>query len=373
MTIKNKPLYIHIPFCEHLCAYCDFAKVYYDEKQAEKYLHALIKEMEENPIKDCPTIYIGGGTPSALTLEQLDFLLSFVSPLLQEKGEFTLECNIENIDEKKLSLFRKYGVNRLSFGVQSFQPALLEKMGRHHRKENVMRVVMLAKEFGFDNINLDFIYGFPEQTLEDLIQDIEIFCDLKVPHLSLYSLTVSPHTLFSLQNIEERDQDTLRTYYDEIYTRLQKAGYHRYEVSNFALEGYESKHNPYYWRNNEYIGVGAGAHGYLFGIRYENTKSIPHYIEGKRRIYEEKVTKKDQILYEIMLNLRMEEGIHQTQFVARFGQEVWNQFIAMTIPYQKTGWLIQEKDRLFCSHDGLMVLDTMLREFFYQFEKEETI
>lgn len=371
MTTKNKPLYIHIPFCQHLCAYCDFAKVYYDERQADDYLDALIHEIQSYHITDCPTIYIGGGTPSALSIEQLDMLLCFVAPLLEKKGEFTIECNIENVDENKLALFRKYGVNRLSFGVQSFQPTLLQKMGRHHQKEDVIRVVHLAKEFGFNNINLDFIYGFPSQTLEDLMQDIKMFCALKVPHLSLYSLTISPHTLFSLSKVEERDQDTLRTYYDAIYNRLQKAGYHRYEVSNFALEGYKSKHNPYYWRNDEYIGVGAGAHGYFHGIRYENTKSIPHYIEGKRRIEEETVTKKDQILYEIMLNLRMEEGLHHTQFVARYGLEKWNQFVKMTLPYQKTGWLIQENDRIFCSHEGLMVLDTMLRDFFYQLEEEE--
>lgn len=371
MTIKNKPLYIHIPFCQHLCAYCDFPKAYYEKKQADDYLCALLNEIEEYQVESCPTIYIGGGTPSALSLDQLDKLLSAVAPLLQENGEFTMECNMENTDPEKLALFQKYGVNRLSFGVQSFQKDLLEEMGRHHQKEDVMRILHLAREMGFQNINIDLIYGFPKQTIEDIKRDISFFCKLRVPHISIYSLTISPHTLFAIQQVEERDQDDLRLFYDTIFAHLQQAGYQRYEVSNFALPGYASRHNQYYWRNDEYIGVGAGAHGYLQGIRYENTKSIPYYIKGKRVIRQEKVAKKDQMLYEVMLNLRTMEGIHQKQFVNRYGEEAWQQFIALTMQYQKKGFLIQDANRLYCSADGLMILDSMLRDFFYQLEKEE--
>lgn len=366
---KNKSLYIHIPFCTHLCAYCDFPKFIYDDCFVGAFLDALIKEINDYNIESCPTIYIGGGTPSSLSEIQLIKLLEVVSPKLEDDGEFTFECNIENITKEKMLILKKYGVNRLSFGVQSFNDDLLHLMNRHHNKEDAFKIIKEAKELGFNSINIDLIYGFKEQTKEMLLNDLNIFISLNIPHLSIYSLTIHQNTVFGINHYQEQNEDDSRDYYDLILDFMKKNGYTRYEVSNFALEGYESKHNQVYWNNDEYIGVGLGAEGYLDNIRYANTKSISSYINGKTIMSKEKVSLYDKMMYEIILRLRTKKGINKEIFIERYGKEYFNKLQNSLNKFKNDGLVFENKEYICCSNEGLMILDYILRTVFIELEK----
>ena len=367
--VKNKALYIHIPFCTHLCAYCDFPKLIYNSRFVGAFLDALIDEINSYDIEQCPSIYIGGGTPSSLNEEELIKLLKVVSPKLKKYGEFTFECNIENISKNKLLILKQYGVTRLSFGVQSFNDELLKSMNRHHNKEQTLEVIKIAKEIGFTNINIDLIYGFKEQTKELLIKDLETFIGLNIPHLSIYSLTIHKNTVFGINNYQEQDEDSSRDYYDLILDFMVKHGYTRYEVSNFALEGYESKHNQVYWNNDEYVGVGLGAEGYLDDIRYANTRSISSYIKGKTIKTKEEVSLYDKMLYEIILRLRTKIGIDKEIFKSRYGSEYLLKLENSLEQFIKDGLIILNEDYICCSDNGLMILDHILRTIFIALEE----
>lgn len=367
--IINKSLYIHIPFCTHLCAYCDFPKLIYDNHFVGAFLDALIKEIDSYDIEDCPNIYIGGGTPSSLNEKELIRLLEVTSPKLQDEGEFTFECNIENITKEKLIILKKFGVNRLSFGVQSFNDELLSLMNRHHNKEEIFKKIKIAKDLGFENINIDLIYGFKEQTKEMLLNDLKTFLLLNIPHLSIYSLTVHQNTLFGINNYPEQDEDNSREYYDLILDFMIKHGYERYEVSNFALKGFESKHNQVYWNNDEYIGVGLGAEGYLNNIRYANTKSISSYIDGKTIVSREEVSLYDQMIYEIILRLRTKKGINKRIFVSRYGIENLNKLSKSLKVFKDDNLVMENEDDIYCLEDGLMILDHILRNVLIDLEK----
>lgn len=356
-------LYIHIPFCEHICAYCDFCKIIYYPETIKKYLSCLKKELQSYGIKKYQTIYIGGGTPTSLSVEELRDLLSFVSPYLSYGGEFTIEGNIENTNKEKLLLFKEYGINRLSFGVQSFSIDILQKANRFHTPQDTIKIIKLAKDIGFQNINIDLIYGFKEQTQALLKEDLKSFLSLNINHISLYSLTVPQHTLFYNQSYEALSEDESRAMYDLIYQTLTTHGFHRYEVSNFAIAGYESRHNQVYWHNKEYIGIGLGASGYYRKIRYTNTKSMNNYLNGKTIHEKEEVTISDEIFYEIMLGLRLEEGLDLLQFKEQYGKDNYQKLMNNSTKFINDNLLIIKDNHLFCSYDGMMILDYILRSF----------
>ncbi len=302
-------LYIHIPFCEHICSYCDFAKEYYQKKRVELYLNALKEELASYDIKDISSIYIGGGTPSSLSEDELEFLLSSLDPYVKDNISFTFEANAENLSLNKIKLLKKHHVNRVSIGVQTFNERLIKIISRHHDENMVKEVISNLIENGINDINIDLIYGLPTQTEDELLEDILKFTSLDVTHISTYALSVNKNTFFYNEGVKESDEDQVSSMYELIVNELKKKGFNRYEVSNFSKNGYESKHNLIYWRNEEYFGIGVGASSYIDSIRYDNTKSIDHYIKGKRRIYEEKLTPIDKEYYSIMLGLRLKEGI----------------------------------------------------------------
>lgn len=307
--MKNKGLYIHIPFCSNICSYCDFSKFFYNEEFVDRYLLMLEKELESYQIDNISSIYIGGGTPSSLKVHQFEKMLLLAHKYFKDGMSFTVEANVENLSEDKIALLRKYQVNRVSLGVQTFNDDLLKSLNRYHNKEQVITVINNLIKYNINDINVDLIYALPNQTMDMLKEDLDIIVTLPITHISTYSLMINPNTLFSIKGIQEQDEDTVREMYDYIYEYLKRNGFNRYEVSNFSREGYESKHNLIYWRNQEYYGIGVGASGYLDNIRYDNTKSLNKYFEGVTRVNEEILTEKDKDFYLVMLGLRLKEGI----------------------------------------------------------------
>ncbi len=303
-----KSAYIHIPFCQNICSYCDFCKFYYDKKEVSKYLLSLEQEIIENYQKEeLETIYIGGGTPSSLSLEELRRLLSIVQKLHFSKNyEYTVECNIENISEEKIKLLSSFGVNRISIGIQTFQEKYLKFLNRKHTRKEILEKISMIKKY-ISNINVDLIYAIPGETIEELEDDLNSFLSLNIPHISTYSLIIEEHTVLYNQKVKNISEDLDLKMYERIQEKLKD--YNHYEISNFSLPGFESKHNLTYWNNEEYYGFGLGASGYVNGLRYENTRSMNHYLQGNRVLEAHQLTEQEKIENEFILGLRKLEGI----------------------------------------------------------------
>ncbi len=358
-------LYIHIPFCAHICSYCDFSKVLYDEKWAFQYIKELEKEIDSYHIDHkLETIYIGGGTPTCLKDELLDEILAYVSPLLKEDGEFTIEGNPENINEKKLSILKKRGVNRLSIGLESSKKEFLDLMGRKHTYEDTKNAVNLAKKVGINNISVDIIYALPKQTLEDLSADIDALLALDVPHLSSYSLTISKGTLFYNKGYKETDDELSATMYELILNRLREAGYTRYEVSNFAKDEQYSRHNLVYWHDKEYYGVGLGASGYLKNIRYTNTRSLKEYLNGNYIAEKEELSIESQLEDYFLTNLRLSSGFKKGDFQNRFGFSFSSKYKNQLDKLKNEGLLVEDESSIFPTDKGILLLDRILLALF---------
>lgn len=362
MTSNNscKSLYIHIPFCAHICKYCDFTKLFYNEKFAKSYLKALFNEIDSYHINKVETIYIGGGTPTSLSDEDFELLLKKVSPFLKENAEFSVEANVENLTPKKMGIMKKYKVNRLSIGVESTSNERLKEIGRSHTYEDAIKVVNEAKKCCFDSINVDLIYGFEGQNKEELEKDLDNILALQTEHISIYSLIVSKGTQFFNQGYKEQNQEDSRIFYDLILEKLRKSGFKRYEISNFAKNEKYSKHNMTYWKDEEYYGVGLGASGYLNGTRYENTKNLNDYLGGKYIANKEKVDINQDIEYFLLTNLRMEDGFLRSEFKDRFGVDFADMFKNKIERFISSGDLLIEENRIRLSDNGLMLMDYIL-------------
>lgn len=360
----NNSLYIHIPFCEHICPYCDFTKLFYFSKFSKPYLEALFKEIDSYHLKKMETIYIGGGTPTSLSDDEFESLLKKVSNLLKKGGEFTCEANVENLTLQKLSLMTRYGVNRLSIGIQSTHNERLSQIGRFHTFEKAKEVIKKARDAGFRNINVDLMYGFPSQTLDEVKDDVRNILSLKTEHISIYSLIVSPGTLFFNKNIKEQNQDDSRLFYDTILSLMRDAGYERYEISNFSKPGYESRHNLVYWHNQEYYGVGLGASGYVNGVRYKNTPNLDQYLKGEYVSEREKVDQKLLREYFLMTHLRLKEGFSLSEYKELFGEDFLQKYQAKIDEYAKNNFVKISDGKFAFTDDGLMVMDRLILSFF---------
>ena len=338
-----KSIYIHIPFCKTICSYCDFWKMYYNEKLVDKYLQELEKEINKRYKNEIiETLYIGGGTPSSLNIQELNKLFEIIKKIKKSKNiEFTFECNIENITKEKLELLYKNGINRLSIGIQTFNEKFLKFLNRNHTKEEIKTKIEIAKKTGFKNINVDLIYAFPDETIEDLDNDIEEFLKLNIPHISTYSLIIEPHTKLYIDKIQNIEEDLDRQMYDLICKKLKN--YNHYEISNFAEENYESKHNLTYWNNENYYGFGLGASGYINNIRYNNTRNIKKYLEGKY-VQEETILDKNMTIEnEFILGFRKIKGINICHFNKKYG----NIFYENVKKLIEEGKIINDGDNLY--------------------------
>ena len=341
-----KSMYIHIPFCTSICSYCDFCKFFYNSELADKYIDSLIKEIKDNYKGEAlDTIYIGGGTPSSLTINQLDKLLSFIKTNIKTSNEleYTIECNVMDITKDKLELFKKYNINRLSIGIESFNEKVLSFLERNYTKKDIIERVNLAKEY-FTNINIDLIYAVPNETIDILKEDIDSFINLDIPHISCYSLIIEDHTKLSIKETEYIDQDLDYDMYKLIESTLEEKGYSHYEVSNYSKDGYESKHNLCYWMNHKYYGFGLGASGYIDNYRYTNTKNINKYLNGNYISEKEIVTKEIDASNYAILGLRTKYGVNKKEFKDKIGTSFEDYFDTSDLSSnEKTYYLDKDK------------------------------
>lgn len=363
-STKNKSLYIHIPFCEHICPYCDFTKLFYLQKFSKPYLEALFKEIDSYHLKKMETIYIGGGTPTSLSDEEFEMLLKKVSNLLKKGGEFTCEANVENLTPQKLSLMARYGVNRLSVGIQSTHDERLSQIGRFHSFKQAQEVIEEARKAGIKNINVDLMYGFVGQTLDEVKDDVENIIKLNTEHVSIYSLIISPGTLFFKKNIKEQNSDDSRLFYDTILKMMRDAGFERYEISNFSKPGFESRHNLVYWHNQEYCGVGLGASGYLNGVRYKNTPSLDVYLKGNYVSETEKVDQKLLHEYFLMTHLRLKEGFSLKEYKDLFNKDFYLKYRDLIHDYVSRGLATIDDEKFAFTDDGLIIMDSLILPLF---------
>ena len=330
-------VYIHIPFCHQICNYCDFNKVFFKNQPVDEYIEALGREMEmtvaqmPEAFSNIETIFLGGGTPTALSAKQIEKLLSLITkhiPMSSVK-EFSSEANPDELTIDKLQALYNGGVNRLSMGVQSFDQSLLKKIGRTHSNEHVYETIQNARNVGFKNISIDLMYGLPGQSMEQWQETLEKALALKLPHYSAYSLIVEPKTIFYIQYAKGKlhlpTEDLEADMYGVLMDTMEAHGLRQYEISNFANEGYESTHNKIYWDNDEYAGFGAGAHGYLEGVRYSNVAPIKKYIDtvmaGERPLlHEHEVTGDEKLEEQMFLGLRKSAGVTHEEFEMKFSQ-----------------------------------------------------
>lgn len=327
-------VYIHIPFCESICSYCDFTKFYYDEDRASKYLDALKLEVLKYYKNDLvKTIYIGGGTPSSLSINNLKKLFDIIKLFRYEELEFTFECNID-ISEEKLKLLKQNGVNRISIGLQSISPKLLKIMNRIHTKEQVVDKINVIKKY-FNNINIDLIYALKDETILDLNDDLKFFLSLDVAHISTYSLIIEKNTLLYINKYPMIDEDIDYKMYKIINKTLVKNGYINYEISNYCKKGYYSRHNLTYWNNLNYYGFGIGASGYINDTRYDNTKSYKKYISGFYRNDETILSIKEKIENEFILGFRKINGISIEDFKNKYSFDLKNLEIVKKLVSEK--------------------------------------
>ncbi|MBR4351138.1 MAG: radical SAM family heme chaperone HemW [Bacilli bacterium] len=349
-----KSCYIHIPFCKKICSYCDFCKIYYNEIFINKYLDALEKEIDtyyKGELLD--TLYIGGGTPSSLSLEELNRLFNILKRLnTSDKLEYTIESNIEDITEDKLKLFKNNGINRISIGVESFNEDNLKFMNRPSINLDKLNLV---KKY-FDNINIDLIYALPNETLDILNSDLDKVLEFNPKHISIYSLIIENNTM--IRDLEPIDDELDYEMYKLICDRL--SNYNHYEISNFAIPGYESKHNLTYWNNDEYYGFGMGASGYVNDIRYTNTKSINHYIKNEFNRVEEHLTLLDKEKYELIMGFRKLSGINLNTYKEKYNKDLLdNKIINKLLSDNK----LQIKDNnIFINNDYIYLQNEILLE-----------
>lgn len=355
-----KSVYIHIPFCTNICSYCDFPKMYKIEEYVEKYLNALEQEIKNNYNNESiETIYIGGGTPSCLNLNNLKKLFEIINIFKFDKNvEFTFECNICDINENLLSILKENKVNRISIGVQTFNSKFIKYLNRKHTKEEVLNKMSLIKNY-FQNINIDLMYAIKEETLEDLKEDLNLFLSLGVPHISTYSLIIEPHTVLYKNNEEYIDEELDYEMYNLIEKNLKENGYNHYEVSNYSKEGFESKHNLTYWNNENYYGFGLGASGYIKNIRYTNTKNLLEYIEGNYKYIEDELSENEQMQEEMFLGLRKMKGVSKEKFYQKYGKNIEDVFdiknlIESSKLIEKDGYIYINSDYIYVSNDILI-------------------
>lgn len=373
MQTKPTSAYVHIPFCTQICYYCDFSKVFIKNQPVDSYLEHLIEEYDSYNIKKLRTLYIGGGTPTALSARQLAFLLEKLTDKLDLSylEELTIEANPGDLEQEKIAVLKDSPVNRVSLGVQTFNDRMLKQIGRSHSEKDIYENIANLKKAGFDNISIDLIYALPKQTMEDVKINVAKAIALDIPHMSLYSLILENHTVFMNRmrrgKLPLPKEDLEAEMFDYIIAELEKAGFEHYEISNFSKPGFESRHNLMYWDNAEYYGIGAGASGYVDGVRYKNHGPIRHYLQaveaGNARVQEEVLTLKEQMEEEMFLGLRKKSGVSKKRFEEKFGLSFEDQYGVVVSELTEQGLLVTDRDIVRMTKQGLFLGDTVAEKF----------
>ena len=374
-TMQKKPTsaYVHIPFCTQICYYCDFSKVFIKNQPVDSYLEHLLEEFRSYDIQKLRTLYIGGGTPTALSAPQLEVLLDGLTKNLDLSllEELTIEANPGDLDADKIAVLKNSTVNRVSLGVQTFDDKMLKKIGRSHLEKDIYENIDRLKLAGFDNISIDLIYALPGQTMDQVKENVAKAIGLDIPHMSLYSLILENHTIFMNRmrrgKLPLPKEELEAEMFEYIIAELERAGFEHYEISNFSKPRFESRHNLMYWDNAEYYGIGAGASGYVDGVRYKNHGPIRHYLSaveaGDARITEEHLSQKEQMEEEMFLGLRKKSGVSIARFEEKFGRSFEGIYGEIVKDLTQQGLMQIDGDRVRMTKRGLFLGDTVAERF----------
>lgn len=363
-------LYIHLPFCKQKCNYCDFASFAGREFLIDGYLDALEKEASLSPVKKFETLYVGGGTPSLLCAAQLQKLAETVEKHFSPVSAFeesTCEANPESLTPEKIAVLKQAGFNRLSIGLQSFNDDELKTLGRVHDARTFLNAYRAARMGGFKNINVDLIAGLPGQTLERFLQSLEKLVSLSPEHISVYGLQIEEGTPFFERGVL-CDQLLMRRMLEEARARLLRAGFHHYEISNFARPGFEAEHNTHYWNDGDYIGLGSSAASFYKGRRSQNTPDVREYIRrinaGENAVvFSERLDGKTRVGERLMLALRKLDGVElSAEDEAFFGREIER--------HVKSGLLLRDGKKVKLSFEGLFLANEVFCSFVAPFDEE---
>jgi len=371
--MNNVALYIHIPFCKQKCLYCDFQSFAGKEDYMLDYAAALAKEINSIKDKKIKTIFVGGGTPTYLSLAGWKLLKKSINRLeLSEDLEFTVEGNPGTFTREKLIFLKEMGVNRLSIGLQAIQDSLLKKLGRIHTAQDFMESFEIARNLGFDNINVDLMFGLPGQTLAQWLETLENVTKLNPEHLSCYSLIVEEGTdfykKFEQGKLNLPDEELERTMYAKTIEYLEKKEYIQYEISNFTKNQKPCRHNLVYWEMEEYIGCGAASHSFSEGFRYRNEENIEKYIEkmnsqGSAIVEKTIHSYKDDMEEFMFMGLRKKEGISKGEFLKRFNKDIHSVYGQIINKYVSTGFMKENEKNVFLTYEGIELSNVIMAEF----------
>ena len=368
-------LYLHIPFCSAICHYCNFNRGLMDAGLKDAYVEALVahlrRDAENTPVD---TIYFGGGTPSLLEPTDIAAALDACRASFHVAAdvEITMEANPETVDERRLAGFRAAGVNRLSFGVQSFDDAELRRLGRLHDAERARGALREARAAGFDNVSLDLMMWLPGQSVPDWLGSVDALIEAGPEHASLYLLELYPNAplqeLMARQQWSQTAEDDAADMYEEAMARLESAGYGQYEISNVARPGRESRHNLKYWHDTGWLAYGCGAHGSRAGRRWKHVADTRSYIDrviaGADPIAEARVLDEEAQLAEaLFMGLRLVEGINEEHYRVRFGQDVWTRYGEALSPAVEAGLLVRERSRIRLTRRGMLLANEVMQVF----------
>ncbi len=380
---KELEIYIHIPFCVRKCRYCDFLSFPAQQETKEQYLKKLAEEIRLFPEKEkwkVTTIFFGGGTPSLLEGEEIAFLMDTIKNAfeIEQDAEISIECNPGTIDEKKLYFYQKSGINRISFGLQSSKNEELKLLGRIHTYETFLESYEMARKCGFQNINIDLMSALPGQTVQSYEETLNHVLSLKPDHISAYSLIIEEGTPFFEEYEEDlkrreagkkcsllpSEEDERQMYYDT-KKMMEKYGYFRYEISNYAKPGYECRHNIGYWRRKDYAGFGIGASSLLENSRLKNTDSLKKYLAGNFIEERENLDQKAQMEEFLFLGLRMMAGICAEDFFRCFGVTIESVYGTVLKKLRKQNLINKKGTSYFLSEEGIDVSNYVLAQFLF--------
>lgn len=377
MWQKNKrtplELYIHIPFCVQKCQYCDFLSGPSNQNTRDRYIEVLLAEIQAVrgvETYEIVSAFIGGGTPSILKAEAIASIMETIQKkfYFSPDAEITIEANPGTVDLEKLKSYRRTGINRLSLGLQSSDPTELKMLGRIHTYEEFLQSYHQAREAGFDNINIDMMFAIPGQTVDAWRAHLRQVAELKPEHISAYSLIIEEGTPFAERELDLPDEETEYQMYEDTAAVLAAYGYHQYEISNYAKDGYACRHNIGYWKRTEYLGLGLGASSLLKGSRFSNTRDMQEYLafsKDTERIRKDvtMLSRKDQIEEFMYLGLRMTEGISENDFEQNFGQKLDHIYGPVLQKYKETGFLEKTGSNWRFTRKGIHVSNHILAEF----------
>ncbi|HQE77801.1 MAG TPA: radical SAM family heme chaperone HemW [Bacteroidales bacterium] len=369
-------LYIHVPFCRYRCPYCSFySTLYLNDDTKNQFVSASINEIKLKDFllsKNLKTIYLGGGTPSMLSITDIAKIFNEINRnhQIDDNAEITIEANPEDITKELVIGWQKIGINRVSLGVQNINEKHLQFLGRKHTKKQIINAIETLKNADFKNISLDFIIGLPEENIEDLKNNFQIILDYKIPHFSSYLLTIEEKT--RLSNIVHKhpeilqDDDTTIKNISQWYLWAKNNGYQHYEVSNFAISPFQSKHNSSYWTQKNYIGIGPSAHSYIHPYRLWNTSSLRNYnnVKNDKLDFQYEILNEKNIFNEyIMTRLRLKEGVDLADLTRRFNKKIAQYFIdqANKIPKE---FIIKTDDKIYLTEEGWLIMDRILIDLF---------